>query len=133
MRCARCSRPKPNAARISFASPTRSPPFTPATSRKNGWLTRCFWPCRRIKDRKEQGGKALMAEDTYWRIRMREGEFSTDHSQEAWDRNEVGIWYGAWSAEDFAKAESSKDVAAYLSKLPEQRALGWPVNSHYVE
>jgi hypothetical protein len=75
--------------------------------------------------------KALPAPETYWRIRMREGEYSIDHSEEAWNRNEVGIWYGAWTTEDFLRAETTADPASHLTNLKPQKALGWAVKPSY--
>src|SRR5205823_5580213 len=73
--------------------------------------------------------RMTMAEATYWRIRMRTGD--DDYSEEAWNRNEVGIWYGAWTASDFAKAEASGDGPKYLTALPKQKALRWKVTPGY--
>jgi hypothetical protein len=38
----------------------------------------------------------------YWRIRLKneQGEFT----RQAWDRDQVGIWYGAWSVDDLKNA-----------------------------
>jgi hypothetical protein len=71
----------------------------------------------------------------YWRIRLTnaEGEFT----RRAWDRNETGIWYGAWTSNDFEAASSqssaSGEIAAQLSALPAQRELGWNVSASYVD
>ncbi len=62
---------------------------------------------------------------------MREGPEMTDHSEEAWNRDEVGIWYGAWTASDLAKAEASGDVPSYLTDLPAQKALGWGISESF--
>jgi hypothetical protein len=53
--------------------------------------------------------------------------YSDDFTRDAWDRGEVGVWYGAWSARDLedALAENSSDPSAYLKELPSQLALGW--------
>jgi hypothetical protein len=67
----------------------------------------------------------------YWRIRLKDGN-RRDFSGDAWDRNEVGIWYGAWSAPDLENAiqgsTNTGDISAYLSDLPAQRNLGWNGN-----
>lgn len=61
----------------------------------------------------------------YWRVRLKnqDGEFARD----AWERNEIGIWYGAWSAEDFrnaaARGRTSQEVADILNNLPAQQNL----------
>lgn len=44
---------------------------------------------------------------------------------EAWNRDEVGIWYGAWTADDWKLANQSPDPIKYLSELPRQKAVGW--------
>ncbi len=70
----------------------------------------------------------------YWRIRLRAGDYG-DFSRNAWDRDEVGVWYGGWTAEDFAAASArssnSNDVATYLSETQAQRDLEWEVTSSY--
>src|ERR1035438_1376748 len=68
----------------------------------------------------------------YWRIRMKDGS-RTDWFPNAWDRDEVGIWYGAWSADDFAAMPSTDDRVKYLNDLPAQRELNWPISSAYVD
>lgn len=72
--------------------------------------------------------------EKYWRIRMRYtgDKENRDYSEAAWKRNEVGIWYGAWSATDFASAiknEKPEDILIgsqvkhnYLGKLVEIRS-----------
>jgi hypothetical protein len=37
-----------------------------------------------------------MAEVKYWRVRMKYGACE-ELTREAWNRNEIGIWYGAWA------------------------------------
>jgi hypothetical protein len=76
----------------------------------------------------------------YWRIRLKnqEGEYTHD----AWKRDEVGIWYGAWSAEDFSNADdhrrTSQQIADILNRLPAQQKLiecgAWdgPIPGSYV-
>ncbi|HEX5452939.1 MAG TPA: hypothetical protein VFX06_04035 [Stellaceae bacterium] len=61
-----------------------------------------------------------------WRIRVKVGKID-DYTREAWDRCEVGVWYGAWSAQDFRDAVSQKNVASatYLRNLPDQKNLAW--------
>jgi hypothetical protein len=70
----------------------------------------------------------------YWRIRLKH---DGDVSRQAWDRNEIGIWYGAWTANEFEAASSrsstSRDVAVDLSALQGQRDLGWNVSASYVD
>ncbi len=66
----------------------------------------------------------------YWRIRMKaDGD---EYSQKAWDRDEVGIWYGAWSAGDFKDSYKKRDLDATvksLNKLKVQKSLA--KCSHY--
>jgi hypothetical protein len=76
----------------------------------------------------------------YWRIRLKnqEGDFTKD----AWERSEIGIWYGAWGAEDFRNVNeqhrSNQQIADSLNELPAQQALvtskAWdgPLSSGYV-
>lgn len=63
-----------------------------------------------------------------WRVRMKYSPTERDFSFEAWKRGEVGIWYGAWSVEDFRKArETSKEqesLEGYLNRVPAQEELG---------
>src|SRR5690242_9504159 len=70
-----------------------------------------------------------------WRMRLKKGE--KDFSQPAWDRNEVGIWYGAWSVDDFQGAmstsSSTSEIALKLNELPHQHTLGWEVSQNYVD
>lgn len=60
----------------------------------------------------------------YWRIRGRYGD--EDLSEKAWDRNECGIWYGAWTPEDWREAmllDGVKKQRAFLADLPTQKRL----------
>ncbi len=70
----------------------------------------------------------------YWRMRGRDAD-GHDRSAEAWARGEVGIWYGAWSAEDWRKANSHAPTSPkeYLNELPKQRELLWDVTKSYVD
>lgn len=58
-----------------------------------------------------------------WRIRMKAAD--RDYTRDAWRRGEVGIWYGAWSAEDFYAATASGKTQEFLAALPAQKDLGW--------
>jgi len=62
----------------------------------------------------------------YWRIRVRVG-YAEDLTQEAWDQNQIGIWYGAWTATDLdaGLAERPNDLESYLMAIPAQKALEW--------
>jgi hypothetical protein len=76
----------------------------------------------------------------YWRIRLKnqDGEFADD----AWRRNEVGIWYGAWSPDDFRNVDqpdrTNQQIADLLNNLPNQRNLidseAWdgPISASYI-
>lgn len=61
----------------------------------------------------------------YWRIRLKNQD--GDFTQRAWERNQIGIWYGAWTAADFRKINnpglSSQQIADSLNELPAQQAL----------
>jgi hypothetical protein len=59
-----------------------------------------------------------------WRIRMKFG--SEPLEKQAWERDKIGIWYGAWQASDLKKALDSHDPAGYLTGLPAQQNVGWP-------
>ena len=65
-------------------------------------------------------------EGDYWRVRMKVGH-QFERSEAAWDRSEVGIWYGAWTADDWrrAVAKHPSDPWQLLRDLPGQLALGW--------
>lgn len=55
----------------------------------------------------------------------------------AWESGEVGVWYGASSAQDFLNAGGTnrdspdRHVLEKLNALPQQREL-WPLKNHYV-
>ena len=49
------------------------------------------------------------------RIRMRDS--SGDYTEQAWDRGEVGVWYGGWSTDDFQRARAEKDPWNNLPRL----------------
>jgi hypothetical protein len=51
-----------------------------------------------------------------------------DKTREAWAKGIVGIWYGAWTAEEFERALARPDPIEYIASLPHQRALGWKPN-----
>jgi hypothetical protein len=65
--------------------------------------------------------------ERYWRIRMKCDE---DLTSEAWQNDEIGIWYGAWTAEEFLIAEKESNPAKYLSELPHQKNLRWDDDIH---
>ena len=72
----------------------------------------------------------------YWRIRLKAGEYG-DFSRNAWDRDEIGIWYGAWTPNDLVAASSGSstrgEIASALNALHAQRELGWNVSVGYVD
>ena len=69
-----------------------------------------------------------------WRIRVKLDE-NHDLSSEAWQRNEAGVWYGAFSAQDLTEAfeRSPNDALGYLNDLPEQRDLQWTVRKNHLD
>ena len=69
---------------------------------------------------------------TTWRIRMCAGDFG-DFSSIAWERRQVGVWYGAWSAEQFSEAMATDDPAGYLNQLEGQQALHWNVSTKSID
>ena len=71
-----------------------------------------------------------MNETRYWRIRIKYGdEYLT---RPAWEMDEVGIWYGAWGAEEFKAALKTENPLTYLSKVNADRGLNWGVSSTYL-
>jgi len=70
-----------------------------------------------------------MSELSYWRIRMKDDE-QADRSEEGWKRNEVGIWYGAWTADDLAKARKGNNPLKYLADVPAQGGLRWGLSNN---
>jgi hypothetical protein len=64
----------------------------------------------------------------YWRIRMR--DWQSDRTQEAWENNEVGIWYGAWTMEDYEYALLNHPTAIsdHLKTCSEKRNPEWKWN-----
>jgi hypothetical protein len=69
-----------------------------------------------------------MSELSYWRIRMKD-DAQADRSEEGWKRNEVGIWYGAWTADDLAKAGMDNPLD-YLAHVPAQESLPWRLSNN---
>jgi hypothetical protein len=75
----------------------------------------------------------------YWRVRLKVRSESGERelSRSAWDRDEVGIWYGAWTPQDLEAANSRSsnrmEIAASLTELRAQRDLGWKVTASYVD
>ena len=71
----------------------------------------------------------------YWRIRLNAGTYG-DLSRRAWERDEVGVWYGMWTVADynaaFAVSPDNQAIAKELSELPLQKESGWAVPSGYV-
>lgn len=71
----------------------------------------------------------------YWRVRMKYTPTEKDWTSTAWERNEIGIWYGAWSAKDLHCAienERNQKPEAFLSQIPIQREM-WEVPKSYVD
>lgn len=73
-------------------------------------------------------------EARFWRIRMKVGN-EHERTREAWDRDEVGIWYGAWTAQDWQEAvqRCSDNPRWHLNSLAAQRDLGWEVTKGYAD
>lgn len=75
----------------------------------------------------------------YWRVRLkvRSSSGDIDMSRRAWDRDEVGIWYGAWTPKDLEAANlrssNTKEIASCLTSIHEQRDLGWEVAPSHVD
>ena len=62
----------------------------------------------------------------YWRIRIKYGSYE-NLTRDAWERDEVGIWYGAWTATDLQTALKSESSLTYLSTANSERGLAWKV------
>ena len=69
-----------------------------------------------------------------WRIRVKL-DVTHDYSCDAWERNEAGVWYGAFTALDLTESSerSPNDPLAYLNNLPKQRALSWKVKKSHLD
>lgn len=67
-----------------------------------------------------------MPEARFWRVRMKVRDRG-DVSTTAWDRGEVGIWYGAWSAEELKRArqDNPREPWVQINGLEHQQALEW--------
>jgi hypothetical protein len=65
---------------------------------------------------------------------MKHGGSGRDVTSAAWAEGLIGIWYGAWSANDLKalSGESAASAAAKLSKLKSQVRLNWPVKPSFV-
>ena len=65
-----------------------------------------------------------------FRIRGKDAD-DIDHSKCAWEKHQVGVWYGAWSPEELKEAikrchKEGKDAALeYMNNTPNQQRLGW--------
>ena len=61
-----------------------------------------------------------------WRVRMKYSPEEKDYSSTAWKHGEVGIWYGAWSVEDFEEARNRKEgsIEDHLNRLPRRHFSG---------
>ena len=73
----------------------------------------------------------LSAEETrFFRIRGKDAD-RTDHSKRAWEKHQVGVWYGAWLPEELNEAikrcqERDKGAALeYMNNTLGQQELGW--------
>ncbi|HJU14955.1 MAG TPA: hypothetical protein VJ770_00670 [Stellaceae bacterium] len=68
----------------------------------------------------------------YWRIRVIVGN-TEDRTRDAWNRDEVGVWYGASTAQDCIDALVQNNVtpANYLWNLPANRALNWDITDGF--
>jgi hypothetical protein len=72
-----------------------------------------------------------MSEGKYWRIRMKYGGYE-ELAPEAWDRGEVGIWYGAWNGRELEAALKSGDALDYLSRINRKRGLAWDMSATFL-
>lgn len=79
-----------------------------------------------------------MSEPRFWRVRMKYtgDKDNKDNSEEAWNRDEVGIWYGAWSHKDFEIACKHNPLHPEdeLNKVEEQKnIIAWTVSAGTVK
>lgn len=65
----------------------------------------------------------------YWRVRTRYSPTEEDFTRRAWERNEVGIWYGAWTAEDFEIALQQDDPKDSLNRIQNEKGLAWEISN----
>ena len=68
-----------------------------------------------------------MSPTRVWRLRM--SAHGKDYTEDGWQAGELGIWYGAWSADDLSHARQADDLNALL----EQQKLGWKVRKSYYD
>src|ERR1039457_7255537 len=68
-----------------------------------------------------------MHEPKYWRIRMKFGANHEELTRAAWNRSEVGIWYGGWSATELSAALKSHSPREYLSTANKKHGHNWSV------
>lgn len=71
-----------------------------------------------------------MSETRYWRIRMKYGAYE-ELTREAWGRDEVGIWYGAWGARDWRVALEREDPLDHLSRVNRKAGLNWDMPANF--
>ena len=67
-----------------------------------------------------------------WRVRIKyDGE---DYAEAAWTRNEVGLWYGAWTAQEFEDGilKHPHELPSFLSTTHTQAKLGWEIGKKFV-
>lgn len=74
-----------------------------------------------------------MAETSrYWRVRMNYAG-QQEFSSQAWAANEVGIWYGGWTTDEYRQALGSADALAFLSKVPQQARHTWRLVKNHLD
>jgi hypothetical protein len=71
-----------------------------------------------------------MSEPRYWRIRMKYGA-EEELTGEAWERDEVGIWYGAWGAREWPAALAADDPLQQLSRVNRQSEVAWDMPGNF--
>lgn len=72
-----------------------------------------------------------MNDARYWRIRIKYGGYE-DLTSDAWKKDEVGIWYGAFDSEEFRAALKTDDPLRYLSKVNQKHGLNWDVPASFL-
>src|SRR5882757_6925882 len=68
------------------------------------------------------------------RIRMTYSPTGENLTKDAWEKNIVGMWFGAWTLADLKKTAnlSAHQAAQTLSALPAQRKLKWSITGRQV-
>lgn len=72
-----------------------------------------------------------MINPRYWRIRIKYGG-QGELTREAWERNEVGIWYGAWTVQELKQALKTNAPLRHLSRANKVGGLKWDMTPKFL-